>query len=334
MVQQLYKEKDLPLGDLEKLGLALNKELLIGKDNLTALLQGRRTDMFSLKDLEADGLNIKQLDAKLSLQQNNTGKLELLVHPIYKAAIVPEFLTSAEADALEKGELENLHVEIPQKDGKARELLVEFDPETNEFLVTDTDKIIVPDRVNNETLTAEQKERYKKGKEVELTDGTLFQMKNTEKKGMASNKSVLIVSLLMDGGISYILLKALGALKDKKQDGISESFTEGYNKAFKEMREQALKAQKENQIKVGATFTYKKEQMSITKLIEGANGKVFFRNDNKKGAEISLGKDLFLEKMANKQIVITEPKESIKQEESTSYVNQNSRGYTRSGSSR
>ena len=334
MIQQIYNEKDLPMAELEKLGLAKDGKLGMDIEDLYAILQGRRTDMISLKDLEAGGLSFEQLDVKLSVKPNEDGKLELLLHPIYKEALVPDFLTNVEALALENGETESLVLSIPGEDDELIEVLVEFDHETNEFVVTDTDKIIVPDMVNNEKLTPEQQARYKKGKEVELSDGTAFQMKNTDKKGLVSNKSLLIVSLLMDGGISYLLLRVLGAIKGRNQEKLAGSFTEGYDAAFKKLQEQARENQKHNKITSGIAFNYKNELMFITKITDGANGRVHFRNMDKTDNEYHMSTGSFKDKLANNEIAFTKPGEAIKQTEDHSQKNQNTRGYTRSGGSR
>ena len=55
MIQQLYGLEDLPMKDLEKIGLAENGELKIDQDNLIALLSGRRTDMLRLQHVSHIG---------------------------------------------------------------------------------------------------------------------------------------------------------------------------------------------------------------------------------------------------------------------------------------
>jgi hypothetical protein len=122
--------------------------------------------MLRLTNLVADDVHIEALDAKLSLKQTEDGKAALLVHPIYRRPEYPSFLTEDEAQKLEKGEAANVvHFKFDE-DGNPRDLLIEFDKETNEFIITDTAKILVPDMINSEYLSLEQKERYRKGKTV------------------------------------------------------------------------------------------------------------------------------------------------------------------------
>src|ERR1700722_2642019 len=192
MIQQHYEEQDLPYEDLVKVGLAKDGKLNMTNDDLTALLAGRRTGMLRLQNLFSDGLHIPYLDAKLSLKPNPEGDIDLLVHPIYKLAEKPSFLSDTEAEMLEKGEIPNVEHMIFDDEGNQKDVLVEFDKDTNEFIVTDETRILAPDRVNGEYLSLDQKERYRKGKEVELQDGTTIQYSATEKNGIRSNKLAFV----------------------------------------------------------------------------------------------------------------------------------------------
>ena len=220
------------MADLERIGLAKNGRLSLDEDDLNALLSGRRTDMLRLENLQADGIHIPALDAKLSLRPNAAGDLELLVHPIYKEIEPPYFLTAEEAQQLEKGEQVNIDKVIVDKEGNAKEVLVEFDRETNEFIITDTEKILAPEEINGLPLTPEQKERYRKGKEVETADGTTIQYAAKEKQGIRSDRLALIASVLIDGGVTYLLFKGLNALFNKPQ---KKEPGANYNKTLSEI---------------------------------------------------------------------------------------------------
>ncbi len=236
MIQETYKNEEIPLLDLEKIGLAKNGRLNLQEEDIRVLLSGGRTGMLRLENLVADGVHIEALDAKLSLRKTEQGKLDLLVHPIYRRPEVPSFLTDSEAEKLEKGEAVNIEHFKFDEEGKPQDLLIEFDKDTNEFIITDSSKILVPDMVNSEYLTLEQKERYRKGKTVELADGTVFQHSATDKHGIRSNKLALIASVLIDGGLSYVLHKGLNALFNKKRDEKSAAQnSRGYDLAAKNM---------------------------------------------------------------------------------------------------
>jgi len=232
MTQQIYQQEDLPWKDLQHIGLFKNRSLNLDEDDLKAMLSGRRTEMLRLENLNTEGLHIPSLDAKLSVRPNDKGVLELLVHPIYREAEVPQYLTDDEANTLERGEAVNVQKFVFDDEGNPKEILVEFDKDTNEFIITDTEKIIAPEKVNNEPLSAEQKERYRKGKRVELPDGTAIQYSGTNSKGIDANKLALVASVLIDGGISYILYKGLHALFGEKHNEKSKEYSKGYYDAL------------------------------------------------------------------------------------------------------
>lgn len=200
--------------------------------------------MLRLENLRFDGLHIAQLDTKLSLRQNEQGEVELLLHPIYREVEAPNYLTKEEAEKLERGDVVNIEKFITDEEGKSKQVLIEFDKDTNEFVITDTEQIITPDAVNGMKLTAEQKKKYRKGQEVEMPDGTAFQYTAVKKEGMRSNKLHLIASLIMDGGVSFMLYKLLHGLFGKKRDEKQAAqLSPQYREAYKEFQ----KWQKERQ---------------------------------------------------------------------------------------
>lgn len=217
MVKQIFTAQDLPMEDLSKLGLAPGGRLQMDEDDVQALLTGRRTDMLRLENLYLDGFHLPALDAKLSLRRDPEGNVGLLAHPIYKQPQPPAYLTDIEAEKLEKGELVNVQKTIADGEGDKREVLVEFDRETNEFIIVDTEQVTTPEAINGIPLTAAQKERYRKGQEIETGDGTRVQYSATDKRGIRSDRLKLIASLLIDGGITYMVFKGLNAIFNKPQ---------------------------------------------------------------------------------------------------------------------
>jgi len=235
MMQEVFEEEDIPIAEFENLGLSKDGLIDIGEHDLKALLAGRRTDMLRLHNLEDGDTKIMHLDAKLSLRRNEQGNLDLLIHPIYRDPDGPSYLTEEETEKLANGELVNLD-KVVEINGVKKEVLIEFDKDTNEFIITDTERILAPDFINNEELTPEQKLRFKKGQEVEMPDGTRFQFSAADPQGIRSNKLHLIASLLIDGGLSYILYKGLKALPGQKHDKVSEDYSRGYYHALEDMK--------------------------------------------------------------------------------------------------
>lgn len=240
-MKQTFDEHELPLKDLQKLGMADGKILRIWPDDLNALLGGRRTDLLKFHDLHADGFKIDEIQARLSLERGEDGKVSLKIHPIYKTAQQHPLLTDTQSEALLKGQSS-----IVTKDKEGKVLVVEYDPETKTFIDYDPEKITVPEKVNNETLKEGQKRDFRLGNIVELSDGTRFQHRANEKKGVVSDRKALVLSVLLDGGISYLLLRGLKNLTGSK-DLQKEAYTSGYNQALKEMNEWKDQIQKEQQ---------------------------------------------------------------------------------------
>jgi hypothetical protein len=239
MHQITLNETQLPMRDLETIGLAAGGQLLLNEDDLKALLSGRRTGLLQLHDLEAENIKIKSLDAKISLKRNPVGNAELLIHPVYRKPATPDFLDDFEAKQLEKGELPSLLKITKDNKGNTKEVLVEYDKDTREFIVSDTEKILAPDMVNGEFLTPAQKENYRKGKEVKMPDGTRFNYSATVVRGIRSNKLALIASILIDGGLSYMVYRGLNALFNQKRDETEATkLSPAYYNAVRDMEDQ------------------------------------------------------------------------------------------------
>lgn len=242
MIRQIYSLQELPMEELQQIGLAEGQKLRLDHDDLDALLAGRRTDMLRLEGLTFDDMKIEQLDAKLSLEQTEDGTVGLLLHPIRREPVAPEYLTRDEAEGLEKGDTVNVLKMVYDGEGHEREVLVEFDRDTNEFVVSDTANIEVPEEINSVPLTAEQKEKFRKGKEVKADeDGTTIQYAATEKQGMRSDKLHFIASLMIDGGISFVLYKTMHALWGQKPDKEKDKGNEvgkKYREAFQKFQQQ------------------------------------------------------------------------------------------------
>ena len=81
-----------------------------------------------------------------------------------------------------------------------------------------------------------------------MPDGTAFQYTAVKKEGVRSNKLHLIASLIMDGGISFVLYKLLHGLFARKRDEKQAAqLSPQYREAFKEFQ----KWQKERQAQTG-----------------------------------------------------------------------------------
>ncbi|NRF37535.1 DUF4099 domain-containing protein [Pedobacter foliorum] len=236
MRREIFREEELPMAELEKIGLARNGELLMSDENRLALLFGRRTNLIRLQNLEDKNVKIGELEAKISVERNPKGKLELRAHPIYHQAVFPVDLTDAEAEMLEQGQIPGVYKKLKDEDKKEREYLFEYDTETREYVKTDTGKIEEPLLVNNEILSDQQRESFRKGKEVQLSDGATFRYTGIDTSPFRANRIALAVSLLLDGGLSYVIYQGIKSLTGKSQPAEAEVLGAGFQKSVDNLK--------------------------------------------------------------------------------------------------
>lgn len=233
-----FNQQELPLEAFQKLGIVKNGVPDLSIENFNALLAGRRTDLISLSDLKTDIFTIKQIDAKLSLLREDSGNIELLIHPIYKEARKHALLTELESEQLIKGNFTHLTKEITTPEGKPKSTIIEYDSQTKEFISYDPEEVIAPDTVNGYKLNAKQKEAFKKGEIVELPDGTQFQHRASDAKGVLSDHKMLLLSVLLDGGFSYLLLRGINNLAGNTL--LQKDQNEEFDKAIQRLDATAL----------------------------------------------------------------------------------------------
>lgn len=229
-----FKEQDLPLADMEKLGLYKNGQLLISEENLNALLAGRRTELISLRGLKTDGFSIEQLDAKLSLVPEFDNRLALKIHPIYKEPKLHPLLLDQEAQVLIDGKIDTLQ-KIYQDGERTKVFNFEYDRETKEFIDYHPQQVVVPESINMQALSEKQKEAFRNGEVITLHDGTQVQYRASDPKGIHADRAALIVSVLLDGGISYLLIRGIRNLLNK-MDPQKDENTKGFLQALDEIQ--------------------------------------------------------------------------------------------------
>lgn len=238
-VNELPKQEMASLGLIDKAG-----NYILSPEDVEALLAGRRTNLMSLKDLDAGGYKIEHLDAKLSLDRKPDGQVGFKLHPIYKQPLIPPLLDDEEAQALISGQRQTVDKRVPGP-GK-KEVVFEYDPDTREFVSYDPAQVIAPDKINGYKLKDWQKDDFQKGFNVRLPDGTELQHRATDPKGIRADRAALILSVLLDGGISYLLIRGLRHLlnSDKKQ---ADEQTPAFKKAYAEMEKHFAKKFKAEQ---------------------------------------------------------------------------------------
>jgi hypothetical protein len=161
----------------------------------------------------------------------------LRIDPVYREPNSHPQLSEDERQRLIRAEIANIKKSYVDKDGNVQTEIIEYDKETKQFMSFDPRAVKAPEAVNGQSLSPEQKKKYKEGEVVELADGTEFQISTNDKKGIKSNRAGLVLSVLLDGGISYVLITGVQRMMGRKSKE-EESYSQGYIDGIKEVQKQ------------------------------------------------------------------------------------------------
>ncbi|WP_026966560.1 DUF4099 domain-containing protein [Algoriphagus terrigena] len=233
----MQSQNGLPMKDLEIFGVIKNGKFTIPEKEVNALKNGGITDIVELTDLKGKDIYIDKLPARLSIVRGEDGNPALRIDPVYREPNLHPDLNEAERYRLVRKELANIKKSYVDKEGNIQTEIIEYDQRTKQFLSYNPRDIKAPQLVNGQELNSQQKKKYKEGETVLLADGTAFQLSPSSPKGIRSNKSGLVLSVLLDGGLSYLLLTGVQKLlgKERQED---KAYSEGYLQAIKEVQKQ------------------------------------------------------------------------------------------------
>lgn len=164
-----FVEKDIPYDQFARLGLNKRDILFMKKDDLQQLLSGKRTSLIEISSIDGKKLDEK-IKAKFSLQLDENGNVNLMIHPVRKEINNDIDLNKTQIEKLQKGQL------ITKKiDGE--NYLVQLDKDNNELIRTKVKDINIPSHIEHIELGNEQKDKLRKGEPVVLQDkGREFQI--------------------------------------------------------------------------------------------------------------------------------------------------------------
>ncbi len=166
------------------------------------------------------------------------------------------------------------------KDIKNSSVLIEYDENSKSFAIVDSNKIPLIQAVNGRKLTKEQQEDLKEGKEITLDDDIKLQASPKSGQLFSSNKKLLICSMLLDGGLSFMMIKAAELIQKKieqselnkqaqieQKDKLNGQFMERLTKIDKEI--DSIVAKHGNnpdlqQLKTFVTSEYEKAEASLS----------------------------------------------------------------------
>jgi len=177
------KVEDIPFDKLEKAGINRSFVDRMEKRELTDFLNGFRSEKLYTIDARINDQDYK-IPAKIRLQQDQDGKVDVKVHPIQRLYIPDEYL-GHKFTREEKGALLNYKnlgktVELTSKNGQKDTYYLGIDSKTNELIALKARYIQIPDKIKGVTLTSEQKDKLAAGQKVTV-DGMMG--KNDKKFG-------------------------------------------------------------------------------------------------------------------------------------------------------
>lgn len=185
----------------------------------------------------------KDLQRALLESKHQVGdKVQLFHHGIENVMVdVPKYNDKNEVIGTESKMTHRNNWEIKDYEETRKQekfVVYEFDKDTNSFVSVDAENITAPEEINGIPLTPEQKREFKNGNAVVLSDGTEIQASPASDKGIRSNKKLLVASILLDGGLSFVLYHGITALlklgKEQKQK--ETEYSKGYADALKKVQ--------------------------------------------------------------------------------------------------
>lgn len=161
-----YEAKDLPYNQFEQIGMSKREVLAMPSEDLKALLNGRTTNLqtIRIKDQDAE----QNMQVKLSLQRLPDGSLNLMIHPVRKEIANDDQLNATQLEALKKGE--TVIASRTSMNGEKEAYLFQLDRETNEIVKTRLNSISVPRYLMDVELTPQQRADLLQGKTIRLED--------------------------------------------------------------------------------------------------------------------------------------------------------------------
>lgn len=125
-----------------------------------------------------------------------------------------------------------------KNDYRNSRILIEFNKDKNSFDITNTNRIPKVQAINGEKLSKEEQEKLERGEEITISDGNKVKYSPQKQTFVqANNKKLLIASLLLDGGLSYLIIKIADRFMNKEQNrvGIDKEYIKELEKLKNEI---------------------------------------------------------------------------------------------------
>tara|TARA_R110002033_G_scaffold103644_1_gene151170 strand:- start:1783 stop:3240 length:1458 start_codon:yes stop_codon:yes gene_type:complete len=197
-----YKPEQIDWETMNNLGLG--KERLEKMNLLEPLLKGFKTNELVPVSLNL-GTAVTRMDARLSLQHNDEGKVVIAIHGIRKEPNLNfeffghKFTDEDKKNLLDSGNMGRMVDLKNSKTGETIPSIISVDRLTNELIALKTEFIKIPDEIKGVKLNDEQKQTLMEGKSLHLEG--MISKKGTEFEATVQfNADKRYVEFLFDRG--------------------------------------------------------------------------------------------------------------------------------------
>ncbi|MDY3978398.1 MAG: DUF3945 domain-containing protein [Tidjanibacter sp.] len=166
--QYHYNESMINWDQLKNFGLS--REYLQERGLLDSMLKGYKTNQLVPINLNF-GSAVLRTDARLSLQQSNTGEVVLAIHGIRKQPELERpyfghvFSEEDKKNLLETGNMGRV-VELKGRNGEYIPSFISLDKMTNEVVAMRAENVYIPNEIKGVQLTDQEKNDLREGKKV------------------------------------------------------------------------------------------------------------------------------------------------------------------------
>lgn len=166
--QYRYNESMINWDQLKNFGLS--REYLQERGLLDSMLKGYKTNQLVPINLNF-GSAVLRTDARLSLQQSNTGEVVLAIHGIRKQPELERpyfghiFSEEDKKNLLETGNMGRA-VELKGRNGEYIPSFISLDKMTNEVVAMRAENVYIPNEIKGVQLTDQEKDDLREGKKV------------------------------------------------------------------------------------------------------------------------------------------------------------------------
>ncbi|MFW5757003.1 MAG: DUF3945 domain-containing protein, partial [Tangfeifania sp.] len=163
--------EDIPFDKLEKVGINRDFVSHMESNELKDFLNGFRSEKLYTVNAKINDQDYR-IPAKIRLQQQEDGSVNVKVHPIQRLYVPDEYMghkfTKQEKAALLNDRNLGKTIELTGRDGKKDNYYLAIDSKTNELIPLRTKNIQMPDKIKGASLSEEQKQKLAAGKKIVL----------------------------------------------------------------------------------------------------------------------------------------------------------------------